>query len=328
MKKYDVIALGELLIDFTEGGKSGQGNLMFEANPGGAPCNVLAMLSRLGHKTAFIGKVGNDSFGRQLRNVILEVGIDADYLRMDELVHTTLAMVYTYPGGDREFSFYRNPGADMMLTEKEISEDAIRDSKIFHFGTLSMTHEGVRAATKKAIHIAEEAGCIISFDPNLRPPLWEYMDEARKQILYGMKHCHILKIADNEIQWLTGKSDFTEGAEWINERYHIPLILVSMGSRGSRAYYEGRMVEVAPFLQKNTIETTGVGDAFCGCVLHYICEHGISGLTDQNLEEMLIFANAAASLVTTRKGTLRVMPDRKEVEEIIHRRMNEINSKD
>lgn len=313
MKKYDVTALGELLIDFTENGESSQGNPMFEANPGGAPCNVLAMLSKLGHKTAFIGKVGNDFFGKQLKAAIAEVGIDAAYLRMDDQVHTTLAMVHTYPDGDRDFSFYRNPGADMMLTEDEIPEELIKDSRIFHFGTLSMTHERVRAATKKAVRIALEAGAWISFDPNLRPPLWNDMEEAREQVLYGLEHCHILKISDNEIQWLTGKTDYTEGVQWINERYHIPLILVSMGKEGSRAYYKEEMVEVKPFLQKNTIETTGAGDTFCGCGLHYICEHGLSDLTEDNLQEMLTFANAAASLITTRKGALRVMPETEEI---------------
>lgn len=317
MKQYDVTALGELLIDFTENGKSGQGNPLFEANPGGAPCNVLAMLSKLGHKTAFVGKVGNDFFGEQLKDAITEVGIDAAYLRTDEQVHTTLAMVHTYPDGDRDFSFYRDPGADMMLAEDEIPEELIKDSDIFHFGTLSMTHEGVRAATKKAIRIAKEAGALISFDPNLRPPLWKDMNEARIQVLYGLENCHILKISDNEIQWLTGKEDYTEGVEWINERYRIPLILVSMGKQGSRAYYKGMMVEVSPFLQKNTVETTGAGDTFCGCVLHYICEHGLSDLSENNLREMLVFANAAASLITTRKGALRVMPEMGEVQALI-----------
>ncbi|MDD6658081.1 MAG: carbohydrate kinase, partial [Lachnospiraceae bacterium] len=277
----------------------------------------LAMLSKLGHKTAFVGKVGNDFFGEQLKDAITEVGIDAAYLRMDEQVHTTLAMVHTYPDGDRDFSFYRDPGADMMLAEDEIPEELIKDSDIFHFGTLSMTHEGVRAATKKAIRIAKEAGALISFDPNLRPPLWKDMNEARIQVLYGLENCHILKISDNEIQWLTGKEDYTEGVEWINERYRIPLILVSMGKQGSRAYYKGMMVEVSPFLQKNTVETTGAGDTFCGCVLHYICEHGLSDLSEDNLREMLVFANAAASLITTRKGALRVMPEMGEVQALI-----------
>lgn len=319
MKNYDVTALGELLIDFTENGESSQGNPLFEANPGGAPCNVLAMLSKLGHKTAFIGKVGNDFFGEQLKRAITEVGIDAGYLLKDDEVHTTLALVHTYPDGDRDFSFYRDPGADMMLTENEISEVVIKDSGIFHFGTLSMTHEGVRAATKKAVRFAREAGALISFDPNLRPPLWKSINEAREQILYGLEQCHILKISDNEIQWLTGKTDYTEGVEWINERYRIPLILVSMGKQGSRAYYNGRMVEAAPFLQENTIETTGAGDTFCGCVLHYICENGLEDLSDEDLKQMLTFANAAASLVTTRKGALRVMPEEEEILELLNK---------
>ncbi|MGN1193289.1 MAG: carbohydrate kinase [Dorea sp.] len=317
MKKFDVTALGELLIDFTESGQSNQGNPLFEANPGGAPCNVLAMLSKLGHKTAFIGKVGNDFFGEQLKNAIMETGIDASCLCMDEKVHTTLALVHTGEDGDRDFSFYRNPGADMMLTEEEVPEEVIKDSKIFHFGTLSMTHEEVRQATKKAVQAAEEAGTLISFDPNLRPPLWESLDVAKEQVLYGLEHCHILKISDNEIQWLTNKSDYTEGVKWIRERYQIPLILVSMGKEGSRAYYGEKMAEAAPFLQKNTVETTGAGDTFCGCVLHYICEYGLEHLTKDNLKEMLTFANAAASIVTTRKGALKVMPDREEVERMM-----------
>ena len=313
MKKYDVTALGELLIDFTENGVSGQGNPLFEANPGGAPCNVLAMLTKLGHKTAFIGNVGDDFFGKQLKEAIEEVGIDSTGLCMDKEIHTTLAMVHTYPDGDRDFSFYRNPGADMMLKESEVKEELIKESKLFHFGTLSMTHEDVRKATKKAIQIAEDAGNIISFDPNLREPLWNSLDEAKEQILYGLSHCHILNISDNEIQWLTGQEDYTDGVKWILERYQIPLILVSMGKEGSRAYYGGKMVEVKPFIQKNTIETTGAGDTFCGCVLHYICEHGLENLTEENLFEMLQFANAAASIITTRKGALRVMPEEKEI---------------
>ena len=313
----DVVALGELLIDFTENGVSSQGNPLFEANPGGAPCNVLAMLSGLGHTTAFIGKVGNDFFGKQLEKAITEVGIDAKGLLKDNDVHTTLALVHTYPDGDRDFSFYRNPGADMMLTEEEVPVDIVKSARIFHFGTLSMTHERVRLATKKAIAIAQDAGAIISFDPNIREPLWNSLDDAREQVLYGLQQCDILKISDNEIQWLTGEDDFTEGVRWINMRYHIPLILVSMGKEGSRAYYQDKMVEAAPFIQKNTIETTGAGDTFCACVLHYVLEHGLQKLTDKDLKDMLTYANAAASIVTTRKGALRVMPQPKEIEELI-----------
>lgn len=321
MKKYDVTALGELLIDFTENGVSGQGNPLFEANPGGAPCNVLAMLERLGNRTAFIGKVGRDFFGTQLKEAIEEVGIDAGYLQMDEEVHTTLALVHTFPDGDRDFSFYRNPGADMMLTADEVPEELIADTRIFHFGTLSMTHEGIREATKKALKLAKEGGALISFDPNLRPPLWKSLEDAKEQVLYGLGYCDILKISDNEIQWLTGEEDFTAGVAWMKERYpEIRLILVSMGKEGSRAYYgkeAASFVEVPAHLQENTIETTGAGDTFCGCVLHYICEHGLDNLSDEDLKEMLTFANVAASLITTRKGALRVMPTMEEIQEIL-----------
>lgn len=313
MSKFDVTALGELLIDFTENGVSEQGNPVLEANPGGAPCNVLAMLTKLGHKTAFVGKVGNDFFGTQLEEAVAGAGICTDYLYRDDEVHTTLAIVHTFPDGDRDFSFYRNPGADMMLTEEEVPEELIRDSAIFHFGTLSMTHDGVRRATKKAIGIAKEAGCLISFDPNLRFPLWNSEEDAREQVLYGLEYCHILKISDNEIQWLTGKEDYTEGVTWLRERYDISLILVSMGKEGSRAYYKESIVEEEPFLRKDTIETTGAGDTFCGCILHYLLQHGLENLTEQDLHRMLLFANCAASLVTTKKGALRVMPSEEEV---------------
>lgn len=191
MRRYDVTALGELLIDFTENGYSSQGNPVFEANPGGAPCNVLAMLAKLGYSAAFIGKVGRDCFGDQLQSAIREAGISAEYLLRDPEIHTTLAFVHTLPDGDRDFSFYRNPGADLMLQEKEIPAEVIQNSRMFHFGALSMTREPARQATKKAIRIAEEAGCICSFDPNLRPSLWNNMEEAKAQVVWGLQHCQI-----------------------------------------------------------------------------------------------------------------------------------------
>lgn len=313
MKKYDVIALGELLIDFTQNGLSEQGNGLFEANPGGAPCNVLSMLNNLRKKTSFIGKVGNDQFGKTLKKALEELGIGTENLLMDNEVHTTLALVHTFADGDRDFSFYRNPGADMMLTVDELNLDLVRDTRIFHFGTLSMTHDGIRATTKKAVETAKEAGALISFDPNLREPLWDSLDNAKEQVRWGLGKCDVLKISDNEIQWLTGENDFTAGVKKIREEFPIPLILVSMGRDGSRAYYGDHYVEVAPFLQKNTIETTGAGDTFCACVLNYVLEHDLEALTDEQLKEMLTFANAAASIITTRKGALRVMPTREEV---------------
>lgn len=316
-RKYDVTALGELLIDFTENGSSEQGNPLMEANPGGAPCNMLAMIQKLGGTTAFIGKVGKDMFGRQLKTAVEAVGIDTRNLMEDEEVHTTLAFVHTFPDGDRDFSFYRNPGADMMLTKEEIQEDLIRNSKVFHFGTLSSTHEGVREATRYAIDVAKEAGCLVSFDPNLRPPLWNTLEDARKEIEYGLSKADILKISDNEVEFLCGTSDYDEGAKMLIEKYNIPFVCVTLGKDGSRAYYKGMRVEVPGFVQKNTIETTGAGDTFCGCMLHYIIQHGLEDLTEENLRELLTFANAAASVITTRKGALAVMPSKEEVERLL-----------
>ena len=320
-QKYDVVALGELLIDFTENGLSGQGNTLFEANPGGAPCNVLAMLNKLGNKTAFIGKVGNDIFGNHLKSVLEELRIDTIGLLMAEEYRTTLAFVKNQANGERDFSFYRNPGADMMLLEKEIDETLIKNSTVFHFGTLSMTHEEVCKATKKALKIAKENACLISFDPNLREPLWDSLEAAKEQVRYGLSYCDVLKISDNEIQWFTGKDDYTEGVRLLQKEFSIPLILLSMGSAGSRAYYQraGKdiMVEAAPFLQENTIDTTGAGDTFMGSCLHYILENRAYDFDEKKLLEMLTFANAAASIITTRKGALRVMPEREEIEVLL-----------
>ena len=316
-KKYDVVALGELLIDFTENGVSGQGNTIFEANPGGARCNVLAMLNQLGRKTAFMGKVGVDIFGNKLKGVRDEGGIYTSALLMDPDVRTTLAFVQTFADGDRDFSFYRNPGADMMLTEGEVDGEMLAQCRVFHFGTLSMTHDEVRKATKKAIAIAKESGAVISFDPNLRPPLWSSLDLAKEQVDYGLRQCDVLKISDNEIQWFTGKEDYDEGIKVLQDTYHIPLILLSMGKEGSRAYYRDLRVERAPYLQENTIETTGAGDTFGGSCLNFVLEYGLDGLDEEKLSHMLSFANAAASLITTRKGALRVMPKPEEVEKLM-----------
>lgn len=319
MKKYDVTALGELLIDFTENGMSGQGNPIYEANPGGAPCNVLAMLTKLGRKTAFIGKVGHDIFGNRLKEILAETGIDISNLVMDEEARTTLAFVETFPDGDRDFSFYRNPGADMMLREEEVHKELLQDSTIFHFGTLSMTHEQVRCATKKAVETAKASGAVVSFDPNLREPLWKSLEDAKEQVAYGLSKCDFLKISDNEIQWFTGEEDFDAGIRKLKEQYAIPLIVLSMGKDGSRAYYKDLRVEAAPFLQEHTIETTGAGDTFGACCLHHILKYGLDGLDEDKLREMLTFANAAASIITTRKGALRVMPDVSEIQELIEK---------
>lgn len=317
MKKFYVVALGELLIDFTENGISTQGNPILEANPGGAPCNVLAMLNKLGKKTAFIGKVGNDTFGRQLAEEVQQSGTDTTNLILDDTVHTTLAFVHTFPDGEREFSFYRNPGADMMLKKEEVMADIIKEAKIFHFGTLSSTHEGVRAATRYAIDIAKESGALISFDPNLREPLWDSLEDARKEIEYGLSKCDILEISDNELEFMTGTKDYSKGVEILREQYDIKIIFVTLGKDGSLACYKDLTSEQPTFSEIKAIEKTGAGDTFEGCALNYLLEHDFDSLKEENLSELLLFANAGASLITTRKGALKVMPDKTEIENLI-----------
>ena len=315
-KTLDVTALGELLIDFTENGISGQGNPLFEANPGGAPCNVLSMLTRLGHKTAFIGKVGDDMFGRQLKESAGAQGIDMSGLLMDQEVHTTLAFVQKLANGDRDFSFYRKPGADIMLRADEVDahRELIEQARIFHFGTLSMTHSEVEGATREALKIARESGALISFDPNYRAPLWESEAMAKEKMAFGMQNCDIMKISDNEITLLTGKEDITAGTLELIDKYEIPLVFATLGPDGSKAFYKGMEVERAGFKNPATIETTGAGDTFCASALHFVLENGgLEGLNETKLEELLTFANAAASLITTRKGALAVMPTMQEV---------------
>jgi len=314
MKKYDVVALGELLIDFVQNGNSGQGNQLFEANPGGAPCNVLSMLSKLGYQTAFIGKVGDDILGRRLGQTIDAAGISRDGLRYDSSINTTLAFVHITEDGDRDFSFYRSPGADTMFRKDEVSEVLIEGCRIFHFGSLSLTDEPSASATRYAVACAKKAGKLISFDPNLRPPLWKDMELAKEAIWYGIQNCDVLKIADNEILWLTGEDDYDAGVEKIRTRSNVKLINVTLGKEGSIAYHGRKRVYGRPYLNQRIVDATGAGDAFCACVLGYVLEHGVERFTEKELEKMLLFANAAASIVTTRKGAICVMPEKAEID--------------
>lgn len=320
MQNYiDVVALGELLIDFMENGTSSQGNGLFESCPGGAPCNVLAMLRKTGKTCAFVGKVGDDMFGHLLRDTIVKAGINADGLIMDVNIPTTLAFVKTLSNGDRDFSFYRKPGADMMLTVDELPREIIENTKIFHFGSLSMTHAGIRTATARAIELAKQGGALISFDPNLRPPLWDDLSEAKRQIAWGLNKCDILKIADNELLFMTDEKDFYKGAAILHKKYpNIKVMNVTAGADGSYSFYgEDKPVFVPSFKLGGTIETTGAGDTFCASVLNFILEHGIDGLSAEDRKNMLRFANAAAYIVTTRKGVIRSMPECSEVEALL-----------
>ena len=315
---FDIIALGELLIDFTQNGISEQGNPIFEANAGGAPCNVLSMLSNLGRKTSFIGVVGDDQFGKTLKTTLNSVGIDTSHLYTHKTVNTTLAFVHTFADGDRDFSFYRNLGADMMLDKSQIDENHIKSAKIFHFGTLSMTHKGVKEATFYALELAKKSDCIISFDPNLRPPLWESLIEAKTQIEYGLSMSDVVKISDDEVKFLTNCDDIRQGGRILYKKYsNIKLLNVTLGKYGSIAFYKDLEVFVPAFISENTIETTGAGDTFCACILHHILKFGLDELNQDKLYNMLSFANAAASIITTRKGALCVMPKLDEIQNLI-----------
>ena len=276
------------------------------------------MLQKLGDKTAFIGKVGNDGFGHLLTKAVQEQGIDTTGLVYDDDVHTTLALVLKKENGDRDFAFYRNPGADMNLKEEEVNESLIASSSIFHFGTLSLTDESVKKATQKAVKAAKENGLTITFDPNLREPLWRSLEEAHEQVAWGLQQADVVKISDNEITWFTGMDNYDEGIAFLQKEYpNLKLICLSMGGDGSKAVYRDIHVAYPAFLQEATIETTGAGDTFCACMIHTVLENGIDHLDEEKLKEMLKFANAAASLVTTKKGALRVMPTKEEVESFI-----------
>lgn len=311
--KYDVTALGELLMDFAQYGKSAQGNNAFEACPGGAPCNVLAMLAKLGNKTAFIGKVGADMFGNELKSVIENAGIDSTGLVLDKAANTTLAFVHTMPDGDRDFSFYRNPGADELLESGEIDTKLLENTRIFHFGSLSLTREPARGATQFAIKTAKKSGALISFDPNLREPLWSTLSAAKAQMLWCAAQCDILKIAEEELEFLTGETAIDSGVKAMRAQFpNIRIIFVTKGKHGSEVFYK-EMHSLAPTFDVKTIETTGAGDTFCGCCLHYLLTHGIDALTQSDLDEILLFANAASSIITTRKGAIRSMPTLDEI---------------
>ena len=316
MNKLDVVSLGELLIDFMRCGESEQGHPIFEANPGGAVVNVLAMLAKLGRKTAFIGKVGADMFGRQLADALDSCAINVDGLIHDPNANTTLAFVSHTPDGERDFAFFRKPGADTLLRPDEVNPDIIANSKIFHFGTLSRTNEPAKSATEKAIDLAKEYGKVISFDPNLRPPLWESLDEAKRQIAWGCALCDVIKISDDELVFLTGKDDSNDGIDYMRKHFpQIKLILLTKGSHGSEAFWAENHA-MHPGFRVKAIDTTGAGDSFFGACLSQILDCGLDKLEQSVVEEMLRFANAAASIVTTRKGALLSMPSYEEISKV------------
>lgn len=312
---YDVAALGELLIDFTCLSTDTDGYPTMAAHPGGAPANYLAALTKFGAKTAMIGKVGSDAFGRLLIKTLKGAGIDTRGMLVSDDVFTTLAFVTLDDSGNREFSFARKPGADTQLRFDEIDLSVIDASKVLHFGTLSMTNEPARDATYKAVEYAAGHGKLISFDPNLRKPLWDDLDEAKRQKLWGLKHADIVKISDEETEFLFGIAP-EEAAKHIVDSFGVRLVYVTCGAEG--CFYRTKTASgfVKALSGIAVKDTTGAGDIFGGSAMYGLLKAGgvPEKLTAEELKEIVSFACASAGLSTTRAGGISSVAELIEVE--------------
>ena len=319
---FDIIALGECLIDFTPSGSNEMGLPLYSQNPGGAPANVLAMATRLGCSTAFIGKVGRDAFGSFLKASIEKAGIDCRGLVMDRDHLTTLAFVTLNEKGDRSFSFYRNPGADLMLSEYDVDASLLGQTKVFHFGSVSMTDEPSRSATIRSAKKARESGVLISYDPNYRPLLWRDGIEAAEIMKSALALCDVVKVSDEELELLTGTSDVVKGSKILSDM-GLSIVVVTMGPRGSFVRRGGYTNSFRTFDVK-TVDTTGAGDAFLGAFLWNIAvKNGcttlkqISEMPTAAIDDAMVFANAAGSLTTSKKGAIPAMPSAEEISSCI-----------
>lgn len=306
--RFDVAALGELLIDFTPAGLSPAGMCLYERNPGGAPANVLCALAKLGMRTAFIGKVGRDTHGDFLRSVLTESRVDTSALIADEKVFTTLAFVELSPSGERSFSFARKPGADTCLEAGEIRRDVVEQCRIFHFGSLSLTDEPVRGATLEAVKIAKKAGAIISYDPNYRAPLWKNEETAVTQMrsVIGLADC--MKISDEEAGLLTGTADPGKAVEFLLGK-GVSCVVITLGKNGAEAGTRTSRVRL-PVPDVPVADTTGAGDAFWGGFLYQLLQTGVrpEALTEEQLKLAAAFGNATASLCVQKRGAIPAMP--------------------
>lgn len=305
--------MGELLIDFVPAGNTFPDNMRFQGNPGGAPANVLACLTKLGGSGAFIGMVGNDQFGHYLKNTLEENHIDTTGLAMTDEVSTTLAFVHLNERGDRSFSFYRNPGADIMLRPEQVKLELIENAKIFHFGSLSLTNQPARNATKVALEHAKAKGKIISFDPNWRPALWESEELAREQMRYGVRNADIVKLSDDELPLISGTSDLEEGTRII-KHWGAKAVLVTLGPAGCFFRVNGGVGRMDTY-DTDIVDTTGSGDAFTGAFLYGVSRCGLlDNLNAQTVYEIIDRANAAGALCATKKGAIPAMPSKEEIE--------------
>lgn len=319
---FDTVSLGELLIDFTPRGLSEQGSYVFEANSGGAPCNVLAAMTKLGNSAAFIGKVGDDTFGHFLCDTLKRLNINTDSLYFSEDSFTTLAFVTIDETGNREFSFNRNKSADVMLAPEEVDSELIKKSRIFHCGTLSLTDSPSREATLRALDVAKENGVLISVDPNLREPLWKNLDDARRAINLVLGYADIIKISDYELEFLYGIKDIKQSALKLWNEYKPKILFVTCGRDGAYLLKDDIFLH-HPCFDVKTIDTTGAGDCFCGAALSCILNKKLNfaGLDVQACSYILKFASAAASLATTKRGAIASMPDTEDIVKLMNGKM-------
>ncbi|MBQ6506571.1 MAG: carbohydrate kinase [Clostridia bacterium] len=313
--KYDVVALGELLIDFAPVSRSETGYPVLAAQPGGAPGNFLAALNKFGLRTAMIGKVGDDMFGRLLLGTLQAAGIDTRCVLADPSVFTTMAFVSLDESGNRDFSFARKPGADTCLRPEEVNETLLRSTKVFHFGTLSLTDEPAAAATRKAIETAKAAGALISLDPNLRKPLWNSEEDAKSAIEWSLRQADIVKISDEEIDFLWGLSP-EEGAQKLIREYGVSLVYATLGPKGCHAVTASQAVTVSSPSGIHVVDTTGAGDIFGGSAMSQFLRTGKApkDLTEEELRRIVCFACTAASLSTQKHGGIASVPEETDVQ--------------
>lgn len=310
----DVVALGELLIDFTCISADADGYPTMAAHPGGAPANYLAAVTKFGGKTAMLGKVGTDAFGKLLTGTLEKAGIDTRGLIATPDVFTTLAFVTLDETGNREFSFARKPGADTCIGTDEVRYDLLDETKVLHFGTLSLTDEPARSATYAAVEYCREHGKLISFDPNLRKPLWRDLEEAKKQMLWGLAHADVVKISDEEVEFLFGL-DVQAGAEHILKEFGVKLVFVTCGPEGCW-FDNGTARGMTPSLRDiKVLDTTGAGDIFGGSAMWKLLQTGKApaDLTEGDLRDVTAFACTSAGLSTTRPGGISSVPAYEEV---------------
>ena len=308
----DITAIGEILIDMTQSGVTEQGIPRYDANPGGAPANLAVAASRLGARTAFVGRVGDDSYGAFLRRTLQQNGVDVTGLSVDSREHTTLAIVSLDEKGERSFSFYRDPSADVALRFENVPRELLENTRLLHFGSVSLTAEPSRSATLRAVQAAKAAGALISYDPNYRPSLWRDSDTAITAMSEPLAYADILKVSDEELPLLTGTDDLEKGTAALRDK-GIRLVLVTLGPDG--AYYRlGDSTGHVPGAPCRVGDTNGAGDTFFGAALSRLVGWGLDGLTVPRLEEAIAFANRAASITTSRHGAIPAMPTLAEME--------------